>query len=100
MYLHDHNSSFVVAKVTGAGTFLLLLLLILFPLWFTEERPPVEARRGFQVQRRDHNRPTEAASNGDLCPACIHEASHTVAALVMGNRIQFTRLTSDGSGVT
>jgi len=51
--------------------------------------------------RQQKDRSTAAIDpESDLWPACIHEASHTVAALARGNRVQFTRLTSDGSGQT
>ncbi|HKX30889.1 MAG TPA: M50 family metallopeptidase, partial [Blastocatellia bacterium] len=51
-------------------------------------------------QIRPHKDRGAADPESDLWPACIHEASHTVAALARGNRVQFTRLTSDGSGRT
>ncbi|HKX30297.1 MAG TPA: hypothetical protein VJ302_21585, partial [Blastocatellia bacterium] len=45
-------------------------------------------------QIRPHKDRGAADPESDLWPACIHEASHTVAALARGNRVQFTRLTS------
>ena len=55
--------------------------------------------RSSQIEQQgDPQRYTETRSN--LSMAAIHEASHTVIALVMGNRIQFTRLTADGTGQT
>jgi Peptidase M50B-like len=60
--------------------------------FFDHRIPPIEQRAD---RGKDHT-----GTLGDTCPACIHEASHAVVAMVMGGCIKFIRLTSDGSGKT
>jgi Peptidase M50B-like len=53
-----------------------------------------------QIKQRADRGKGHTGTPGDMCPACIHEASHAVVAMVMGGCIKFIRLTSDGSGET
>jgi hypothetical protein len=53
-----------------------------------------------QIKQQAERGKEHTGTPGDMCPACIHEASHAVVAMVMGGCIKFIRLTSDGSGET
>jgi hypothetical protein len=53
-----------------------------------------------QIEERSNSSKDDTGTREDTCPACIHEASHVVVAIVMGGCIKFIRLTSNGSGKT